>query len=244
MNLETCFEASGTDITSGIRVCDEEPRTIMESGSDAGNFHGAAIYLDGTDLVITSELSAGSCRYVTERKLHDDGTSRHSSASPRSATRAHAITNPPRLLAVRPSRGRPGRRVEEHNDPATLLTSDTWRTLQYEDSRDRDPDRRRYWRLTNRTTGRGFELEPGWGDAYADLYGAGDTWFLRYHPAEIHGGQGFTTRWALSRARIDLFADREEIDGHDVGTWYAGPWNHEHGDDGDWVGPHLRRIEP
>ncbi len=37
--------------------------------------------------------------------------------------------------------------------------------------------------------------EPGWDDARADatdVYGAGDTWFLRYHPDEIDDGQGFT----------------------------------------------------
>lgn len=44
--------------------------------------------------------------------------------------------------------------------------------------------------------------------------------------------------------RLDPFAVAETLDGHDVVSWYAGHWNHEHGDDGDWVGPRLRRIEP
>ena len=49
----------------------------------AGNFRGAAIYIDGTDVVIVSELSAGWYRYISQWRLGADGT-----ISPRSAGHA------------------------------------------------------------------------------------------------------------------------------------------------------------
>lgn len=246
LDEESCFEAVGTDVTAGIRMCDQEPRTIMRSDSDSGNFHGAAIHLDGNEVVITSEMSAGWYRYVTEWKLHDDGniTPRFGFSAVRNPCTCNHHVHHAYWRFDWAVDGMDDHRVEEYNKSATLLTPDSWHTLEHEDSRDRDPDLRRQWRIRNRTTGAGFVLEPGWEDARADLYGAGDTWFVRHHPDEIDDGQRFTTSWAQSRARLDLFAVGEALDGHEVVSWYGGHWGHEHGDDGDWVGPRLRRIEP
>jgi hypothetical protein len=48
-NSETCFDApSAADPVPGIRVCSGPARTIIESGTDAGNFRGVALYVDGT----------------------------------------------------------------------------------------------------------------------------------------------------------------------------------------------------
>src|SRR4051794_11422589 len=64
-NQETCFDApAGSDPVPGIRVCAAPARTIIESGTDAGNFRGVALYVDGTDVVIVSELAAGWYRYI------------------------------------------------------------------------------------------------------------------------------------------------------------------------------------
>jgi len=66
-------------------VCSAPARTIIESGTDAGTFRGAAIYVDGTDVVIVSELSAGWYRYISQWRLRADGTITHASASRRLA---------------------------------------------------------------------------------------------------------------------------------------------------------------
>ena len=40
---ETCFQATGTDVAPGIRMCTAPPQTIFESGQDGGNFVGVAV---------------------------------------------------------------------------------------------------------------------------------------------------------------------------------------------------------
>src|SRR5829696_4521183 len=42
--------------------------------TDSGNFRGVAIYRDGQEVVVVSELEAGYYRYISEWRLHDDGT--------------------------------------------------------------------------------------------------------------------------------------------------------------------------
>ena len=50
-------------------------RTILDPPeTDSGNFRGVAIYRDGQEVVVVSELEAGYYRYVSEWRLHDDGT--------------------------------------------------------------------------------------------------------------------------------------------------------------------------
>src|SRR5215213_6876384 len=51
-------------------------QTILESGTDSGNFRGVAIYRQGRETVLVSELKAGWYRYVSRWRFHDDGTIR------------------------------------------------------------------------------------------------------------------------------------------------------------------------
>jgi len=47
LDSEDCFQAVGTDVPgngSGMRVASQQPTTLCESQSDAGNFRGVAIY--------------------------------------------------------------------------------------------------------------------------------------------------------------------------------------------------------
>src|SRR5262249_1299436 len=75
-NSEACFEANGTDIIPGVRLCSSPARTILESGTDAGNFRGLAIYVAGQEVVLVSEMRAGWYRYISEWRLHANGTIR------------------------------------------------------------------------------------------------------------------------------------------------------------------------
>jgi Cu2+-containing amine oxidase len=51
-------------------------QTILESGTDSGNFRGVAIYRQGRETVLVSELQAGWYRYISRWRFHDDGTIR------------------------------------------------------------------------------------------------------------------------------------------------------------------------
>jgi hypothetical protein len=74
-NQETPFQADGTDpVGPGWRLCTAPPATILESGTDAGNFQGVALWYENGELRIVSEVQAGWYRYVSDWRLRNDGT--------------------------------------------------------------------------------------------------------------------------------------------------------------------------
>jgi len=244
-NGEACFEANGTDVISGIRLCSTPARTILDSGVDAGNFRGIAIYVDGQDVVLVSEMSAGWYRYISEWRLRSDGTIR-----PRFG---FAATDNPCTCNEHihhvywrfdfDIRTAWNNVVQEHNNPP-IIAGTNWHTKTYEIRRPRDAAHDRYWRVSNAGTGEGYDLIPGANDGVSDAYGVGDLWVLRYHGNEIDDGQGFTTDPALSIAKIDKFRSPAElVAGTDVVLWYAGHFRHDLAhESGEWLGPLLRPV--
>ena len=86
----------------GFRLCPQPAKTILDTGSDAGNFLGVGIYVEGQEVVLVSEMEAGWYRYISEWRLHADGTIRPRfgfTARPELVRLQRAP--PPRLLAVR-----------------------------------------------------------------------------------------------------------------------------------------------
>ncbi len=242
---EACFQAVGEDIGPGFRVCSEPPQTMIDSSTDAGNFRGVAVFFDGNDLLLVSEMQAGWYRYMTEWRFLSDGT-----IKPRfgfSAIQNFCTCQ----LHVHHAYYRfdwdleqfDTNRVQEFNDPPLLPNTDNWTTLLVEAARPRDVSRNRKWRILNSLTGRHYTIAPGPEDGTADLYGGNDTWYLRFKDDEVDDGQGFTSNRILSRERIDLFADGELIDNQDVVSWYAVHWTHdaeeEKGEVGEFAGPDL-----
>ena len=74
-NAETVFQAVGQDpVGPGWRLCTQPPKTILESGTDAGNFQGVALHYQNGELRIVSEMVAGWYRYVSDWRMRDDGT--------------------------------------------------------------------------------------------------------------------------------------------------------------------------
>ena len=241
-NGETCFQANGVDVIPGFRLCSSPATTILDSGSDAGNFKGVAIYVQGQDVVLVSELSAGWYRYISEWRLRSDGTILPTFGFT-------AIDNPCTCsehvhhaywrfdFDIRTAWNN---KVEEFNDPP-LVGGSNWHTKSYETRRPRDASRKRRWKVSNVATGEGYVLVPGVGDGTADAYGVGDAWVLRYRGSEIDDGQGFTTDPALSRANLDKFrTPAEGVTGTDVVLWYAGHFRHDQAHAaGHRVGPEL-----
>ena len=244
-NQEACFHATGADpVGSGFRVCSSPPQTILESGVDGGNFAGVALWYDGHELRVVSQLSAGWYRYVSDWRLRNDG-----SIGPRFG---FAGTLNPCTCQVHTHHAywrldfdiltAGNNVVEEYNNPP-IIAGANWHTKKFEIRRPRDAGHQRYWRVRNRGAFRGYAIVPGGHDGTADAYGVGDLWVLRYHGNELDDGQGFTTDPALSRAGIDKFINGESVDGQDVVIWYAGHFRHDeaHPDPaGHVVGPDLR----
>ncbi|WP_222268559.1 hypothetical protein [Modestobacter marinus] len=244
-NQETCFDApDGSDPVPGIRVCPTPARTIIESGSDVGNFRGAAIYVEGTEVVIVSELAAGWYRYISQWRLAADGTIRPRFGFAAAANTCTCLGHHHHVYwrldldvdGISPNR------VEEFNNPPIVGTGN-WHVKSFEIRRARDPGRQRHWRVSNPQTGASYLIVPGSADGNATGYGVGDLWVLQYRGNEIDDGQPFTTDPNLSRARIDSFAiPAEPVTDRDVVLWYSAHFLHDeaHGHPGGgYVGPDL-----
>jgi hypothetical protein len=75
-NEESPFQADGVDLVPGFRLCNTPAKSILESGSDNGNFTGVAVFVDGQEVVLLSEMEAGWYRYISSWRFHVDGTIR------------------------------------------------------------------------------------------------------------------------------------------------------------------------
>ncbi len=231
---ESCFAAEGPDPVAGFRLCSAPPRTILETGADGGEFRGVAVWVDGDEVVIVSQIQAGWYRYVSEWRLAADGTIR-----PRFG---FAATQNPCTCQVHHHHaywrfdfdilGAESNVVQEYNDPPVAGTGN-WHTMHLEVRRNRSTEHGRYWRVRNTRASQGYAIRPGPDDGTADQYGAGDVWILRYDPDEIDDGQGFTTDPAMSRANLDRLVSGDSVERQDLVVWYGAHFRHEPGEDAD-----------
>ena len=241
-NSETPFEANGAPVAPGFVLCPQPARTIIDNGTDAGNFAGVAIYVDGAEVVLVSEMQAGWYRYITEWRLHANGTIRprfgFAGTENRCTCNIHTHHVYWRLdFDIRT----PGHNVvEEFNDPP-IVANNNWHTKQFEIRRPRDAAHKRKWRVRNTASGEAYMVVPGSHDGSPTPYGAGDLWVLRYHPGEIDDGQGFSTDPAVTGAHLERFmAPPESVTDTDVVLWYAGHYVHDAGVEvGNRIGPDL-----
>ena len=244
-NQEACFHANGSDpVGPGFRICSTPPQTILESGVDGGNFAGVALWYDGHELRLVSQLAAGWYRYISDWRLRNDGSigPRFGFAGTLNPCTCDVHTHHAYWRLDFDIMTASNNVVEEYNKPPIVANSN-WHTKKFEIRRPRDAGHQRYWRVRNKGTFRGYTLVPGGHDGTADAYGVGDLWVLRYHGNETDDGQGFTTNPALSRANIDKFVNGESVEGQDVVLWYVGHFMHDetHPDPaGHVVGPDLR----
>ncbi|WP_069886233.1 hypothetical protein [Streptomyces luteocolor] len=229
-NSEACFQADGQTVAPGFRVCPQPARTILDTGTDAGNFRGVAVYVLGQEVVLVSEMMAGWYRYVSQWRLHSNGTIR-----PRFGFAG--VNNP---CTCREHRhhvywrfdfdvgGAAPNVVEEFNDPPLAVGGSNWHTKSWEIRRPRDPARNRRWRVRNTSAGQAYHLTPGADDGTQDAYGVGDLWALRYRSTELDDGQNFATDPQLTRARLDsLRTPAESLLNTDVVLWYAAHFTHD-----------------
>ncbi|HEX2118240.1 MAG TPA: hypothetical protein VHF91_03585 [Acidimicrobiales bacterium] len=241
---EAAFDAQGDEPVAGFRLCSARPGTILETGSAGGGFRGVALWAEGDEVVVVSQLEAGPYRYVNEWRLVADGTIRprigFSAATNSSTCTPHVHHAYWRLdfdiLA-------PGSNVvREYNDPP-IRGETKWHLMRFEVKRPRDASLGRVWRIRHDRDGREYSVVPGPADGTAadpetGGFGVGDVWVLRYDPFEMDDGQGFTTDPALARAGLDRFVSGEPVHSRDVVLWYGVHVSHP-GDDTARVGPDL-----
>jgi hypothetical protein len=243
-NYETCFQADGTDVIPGFRLCPAPGSTIHDSGVDGGNFHGVAIWVEGDEVVLTSVTAAGWYRYISQWRLAADGTIR-----PRYGFAA--ISNACTCLIHHhhsywrldfdiqtPS----DNRVQEFNNPP-IFPGTNYHTKYFEIRRQRDASHNRHWRVMHEDSGAGYAIMPGANDGDADVgYGIGDLWVLRYHPDEIDDAPVtlYETVPSQSMEHIDNHLNGEAVDQQDVVIWYAAHFRHDVAHEAsEVVGPDL-----
>jgi hypothetical protein len=250
-NQEGMIQANGADVAPGFRLCNAPATTILDNGIDAGNFLGVAIYVQGQEVVFVSEMQAGWYRYVSEWRLHTDGTIR-----PRfgfSAVQNSCVCNVHHHHAYWrldfDIRTAGNNIVREFNDPP-LIGNSNWHDKTFEIRRPRDPGRKRKWRVENKSTGEAYDIIPGHDDGVSTAmpdspFGRGDVWIVRYHGSEIDDGSVATG--PPYEAGLDAWVNGESINGADVVVWYGAHFTHDVAHDppghfGHIVGPDLKKI--
>jgi hypothetical protein len=248
---EGMIEANGIDVAPGFRLCPTPAKTILDNKNDAGSFLGVAIYVHNEEVVLVSEMEAGWYRYVSEWRLHVNGTIR-----PRfgfDAVEDSCVCNTHhhhvywRLnFDVDNSKKNI---VREFNDPP-LSSGSKWHTIKYEIKRKRDPSHQRKWLVKNPDTDKGYMISPGPNDGIADTFARGDLWFLRYRDSQLD--DGIEATGPPFEALLDNFVNQERIKDKDLVVWYAAHFDHtvsdqDNDDDDDAtghiVGPDLVPYE-
>jgi hypothetical protein len=248
---EGMIQAVGTDVAPGFRLCAAPAQTIMDTGSDTGNFLGVGIYVEGSEVVLVSEMQAGWYRYVSQWRFGVDGTIR-----PRfgfAAVESQCVCNVHHHHVYWrldfDLRTAANNHVREFNDPP-LFGSSNWHDKLFEIRRPRDYGRKRRWRVENTLTKEAYDIVPGAGDGVAAThpdapFGKGDLWVLRYHGAEIDDGS--VAVGPPYEADIDKWINGEAVSDHDVVVWYGAHFTHDVAHDGPAqhghiVGPDLRLV--
>jgi hypothetical protein len=251
-NQEGMVGVNGTDVAPGFRLGSSAATTILETGSDMGNFLGVAIYVQGQEVVLVSKMQAGWYRYISQWRLDADGTIRprfgFSAVSSSCVCNVHHHHSYWRLdFDLRTAAHN---KVREYNNPPLPGMGSNWHDKVYEIMRPRDPARLRKWRVENIRTGEAYDVIPGAKDGTAASssdtpFGRGDVWVLRYHGNEIDDGTVATG--PPYEANISAWVNGESVRDQDVVLWYGAHFKHDvahepPGTFGDIVGPDIKRV--
>jgi hypothetical protein len=220
---EGMFVANGTDVpgtNSGVRICTDEPQTVLDNGTDTGNFRGLAIY-DREEVTLLSELNAGWYRYISKWIFHDDGM-----ISPRFGFGATTNSCVCRIHTHHVYWRFDFDLATAANNYVAELTQGVFKAVEFESMRPRlSLDQQ--WVVNNSVTGEACIIKPGLHDGNYDKFGVGDIWILRNHfPSEIDD----SSQPGGAEAKLNPFLNNESIINQDIVVWYGAHWAHDHFD--------------
>lgn len=235
-NVPTAGTVYPNGNTGGIAILADGqiPTTSLESGNDTGNFRGVAIYKQGTETVLVTELDADWYRYIMEWRFAADGT-----IYPRfgfGAANSGCVCN----VHVHHAFWRfdfdivqPNNKIFQVERGRKFLQPQTT-----EFTRLKSLQTNRSLLIQNSNGDEAYMLVPNKTDGVADDFGKSDIWALRYK--NVTGGTPFQNELddgytgvggseANVSIRISQFINGESLVDQDVVVWYGGHFIHSDG---------------
>ena len=239
--------AEATDAYRFETVCDH-PGFDKDPGFRGIEFKGVVVEKKADRLTLTTEMKVGWYRYVQSWTFRLDGT-----IEPRIGFTA--VTDP---RTQKPHNHHAYWRFDfdidysDHDliEEATQIWNDppSWQILGESTHKRSIVPARKWWRVRDQISSRGYEVWPGARDDWADFPGpadwtVADLWALRYHHDEIDdGGAAFPFVHNGDAVHLDQYLDGESLNGQDVVIWYRVGIRHAGSPECHPVGPTLRPI--
>lgn len=228
--------ASGnTDPAPGIRIvaANQVATTALDGGTDTGNFRGVAIYTQGTDTVLVTELEAGWYRYIMEWRFNNDGTIRPRYGFGATDNSCVCFSHTHHAYwrfdfdIVQPNNN--VYQMERGRRFLKPIATEAKFTRNYQTNKS--------ILIQNSAGDEAYLLRPNVSDGLpnssTDTFPSGDFWVLKYK--EVIGGSalqnelddGFNqTTSANSFIQIDPFVNGESVANTDVVVWYGASFIH------------------
>lgn len=220
-----------TDPAPGIRLIapGQIPTTALESGIDSGNFRGVAVYTQGNETVLVTELEAGWYRYTSEWRFANDGTIRprfgFGAVDSSCVCFAHTHHVYWRLdfdivnSANRVYQVERGRKFGVPIQTETIMNKNT--------------QTNKTILIQNSNGNEAYELVPSLTDGVVDTFGAHDIWILAFKgtasaPTELDDGR-VCCGGNNQSINIDSWANAESVVDQDVVIWYGAHFLHNDG---------------
>jgi hypothetical protein len=230
------FQADGTDVAPGIRNTVDPAQTVLDNGTDVGNFAGVAYYTTADSLVLVSEMEAGWYRYIHEWHFENNGTIRPRFRFGGTFNSCICLTHTHHAYF------RFDFDIVTSNKNAIYEVNGRWNPIRRntEMMSLRSATGNRRWLVENTASGEKYMIVPREHDGLTDTYGRGDLWLLAYGSNELDDGHNSTG--GETEAQLNKFLNGESLNG-DLVVWYAGHSVHEGGHEFDdavhAVGPDL-----
>jgi hypothetical protein len=230
------------DVAPGIRICSDLPQTILDNGTDTGNFRGVAIYTSNGQTTIVSEMEAGWYRYISEWHFFNDGT-----IQPRfgfgGVTNSCVCNDHNHHVYWRFDFDVAGASPNVVYGPASRW----WPfpiASEVKILRSTLVDNR--LNIQNLATGDTYTLSPGRNDGTAtgDTFARGDVWILARDPngGELDDGHNSTS--TNTEIDLDQFVNGQNVQGADIVVWYGAHFLHTvDGDLSHKVGPEIVPLQ-
>jgi hypothetical protein len=243
---EGMLSATGTNIpgtNNSFRECTAPPQTILDNGTDSGNFLGIAVYTNGNQTTLLSELEAGWYRYICEWHFFADGSIQpvfgFGGVNNSCVCNDHnhhvywrfdfdvAGASPNSVYG-------PGLRGWGAQFPTEVKLT-----------RSALGDNKLH--IINPATGDTYAIIPGSkdGSSLNDPYARGDAWILRRDPNGGELDDGYNSTGGSGTAiNLDQFVNGGSVQGSDVVVWYGAHFLHTVDDQlSHKVGPQIIKVQ-